>query len=331
MQEINFSNEKYKFIAMSLGHSKESNHSFNDAFFLLINGVSFDNLDNLCKLIQNYYSNSINISLEDAYRLTQNNSLDEIEKDIIINLATDCIRSGNSLGSKTINEGKINTSEWINHCYYSSDVCGTLAKNLGIDENTAKTLGLLHDYGRKFDHSFNHTIKGFESLVDLGWYNEATSCLTHSFVNGGRCANNEVAVNGFGLDKDGNAIWKENAEKDDITLFLENYKYSDFDILLNVADLMATSKGIMSPKERIEDIATRRLIDTTNRGYFLAEFTNVLINLLKKLNLIDDNIPYIKDDENTSLEQIQNYFNNVSEYFFKAFQNLQINNVKQKN
>ena len=54
MQEINFSNEKYKFIAMSLGQSKESNHSFNDAFFLLINGVSFDNLDNLCKLIQNY-------------------------------------------------------------------------------------------------------------------------------------------------------------------------------------------------------------------------------------------------------------------------------------
>lgn len=312
--------------AISIQNYDNNNHTYIDAFFILIKDIKYDDLDNLCKLIQKYYlslPNSIELSLEDCYKMTQSNALDIIEKQTIVMLAETCIKSGNHLGSKTINEGKINTSSWISHSFYSAEVCATLAANLGLDVNKAKTAGILHDYGRKYDHSFAHVIKGFESLINLGWENEAIGCLTHSFVNGGRCSNNEPALVGFYLDDKGNARWKEGTNKDDITLFLENYKYTDYDILLNIADLMATDKGILSPKDRIDDIATRRVIDPTNRGYFLSDITNVLIDILKKLNLIKDDTAYIKSDNNTSLVDIQNYFNIISEYFFNNFCNLE--------
>lgn len=332
MNTLNFSNEKYKLIALSLQSSKESNHTFNDAFLLLINELSFGNLDNLCRSIQDYYL-SLNpptkLNLEECYKLTQNIKLEETDKNLIVELAIECIKSGNTLGSYTINDGTINTSEWINHCYYSSEVCSVLSKELGLDEESAKIFGLLHDYGRKYDHTFNHTIKGFEDLVDNEWYNEATSCLTHSFVMGERCSNNEPALKGFYVDDLGNEKWEPGSQKDDIGLFLEKYKYSEYDTILTIADLMATSKGIISPKERIKDIATRRIIDPTNRGYFLANFTNTLINVLKKCNYIDNNVSYIKANKFTSFAEIEDYFYKVSEYFYSTFKNM-INNKNEK-
>ena len=74
--------------------------------------------------------------------------------------------------------------------------------------------------------------------------------------------------------------WREDAERDEMTQFLEQYTYSDYDRILNIADLMATSHGVVSPMERLRDIATRRILDPTNRGYFLAELTDQLLWLM---------------------------------------------------
>jgi len=323
--KLNFSNNHYKERALKTNIQKENIHTTTDAFFLLINGLSIQDLSNLCNKMVEYYKsipNPINLTMEDCYRLTQNMNLNELEKKKIEELAYKCIKEGKYLGSKTINDGKINTSSWINHCFYSGEVCAILATELNLDIEFAKVLGMLHDYGRKFDHTFNHTIKGFEALSDLGWDNEAIGCLTHSFVNGGRCCNNEPALENFFVDKDGNAKWTHDVVKDDMTLFLDNYKYTYYDVLLNIADLMATDKGIVSPKERIADIATRRVIDPTNRGYFLADITNVFIDILKKINLAKEEFKHIKADKNTSLEQIQYYFEEVSNHFFNVFLNL---------
>lgn len=332
MAKLNFSNVEYKNTALNLQRSNSNNHSSTDAFLVLIRGVNIEDLSNLCEMMQQHYlslPNPIELSLDDCYKLTQSNNLEETEKHTIVSLAEQCIKSGNHLGSKTINDGKINTSSWISHSFYSGEVCGALATQLGLDVDSAKTFGLLHDYGRKFIHTFDHVIKGFEALIDIGWYNESIGCLTHSFVNGGRCSNNEPAVEGFYVDDEGNAKWKIGTSKDDMTLFLENYNYTDYDILLTIADLMATDKGIVSPKDRIADIATRRQIDPTNRGYFLADITNTFIDILKKLNLIDNHIEHIKANKNTSLDEIQSYFNKVSEYFFNAFLNL--SKIKKQN
>lgn len=290
---------------------------------MLLKGIDYDNLDNLCTFIAKFYQkNNINITKEEGYKLTQKDNLDEGDKQAIIEAASQCLKEGNPLGSKTINDGKINTSAWLSHCLYSSEISGNLAKNIGLNEDIAKTLGLLHDYGRKFDHDFSHTIKGFEELVDLGWYNEAISCLTHSFLNGGRCCNNEQAIEGFYVNDNGNPHFNDNTPKDDVTLFLENYRFGEYDVILNIADLMATDKGILPPHKRIADIATRRIIDPTNRAYFLAELTNTLIEFIRRTDFNIDEIKCIKANKNTALEDIQKYFKTTSEYFFTVYNHL---------
>ena len=332
--ELNFKDNMYKEKALKAKLSPKDIHSSEDALLLLIRGVSFEDLSNLCELIKDYYASlesPIDLSLEQCYKLTQSNDLSNLEKNNIANLISKCIQEKGFLGNKTINDERRNSSGWISHSFYAGEVCAILANKLGLDEDKARTLGLLHDYGRKFNHSFKHTIIGFEELTDLGWDNEAIGCLTHSFVNGGRCSNNERAIDGFYVDKDGIAKWKKGTIKDDMTIFLENYKYSDYDILLNIADLMATNKGIVSPKVRISDIATRRIIDPINRGYFLADITNVFIEILKRFNLVSDYITHIKHDELTSLHQIAEYFEIVSDYFYLEFSKLkkdQKNNIK---
>lgn len=342
MKEVNFNNKNYKNFAINLTQTGNT-HSPADAFLLLIkvddsSNLTQKDLENLCLKLQQFYANNkpnpIELSVYECYKLIQSNNLDEFNKNLILNLAFECIKNGIPLGNNTIQNGKINTSTWISHCMFMSEVCANLAYALNLDPDIARTRGLLHDYGRKYSHKFDHTIIGFEKLCDLGWTDEALGCLTHSFVNGGRCSSNEQAVEGFYVDDEGNPCFKEGINKDDITLFLENYKYDEYDLLLNIGDLMATSNGVVAPHERIADIATRRIIDPVNRSYFLADLTNLLIKFLNKINANNYNFTEVKATKNISLEEIENYFNNVSNYFFNVyFQIEQKNkdNIQEKN
>lgn len=254
MEKLNFNKEEYKELALSIKLDESKIHQPEDAFLLMINGYDYESLDNLCMfLCHNNY-----LDEEDSYEIIQNLNLNKEQKKLILDLAYKCINLGYPLGTKLVNNGKNFNTEWIGHCLNTSIVSANLANILGLNQNIARTLGLLHDYGRKQNHTFKHTVLGFEMLVDQHWNNEAISCLTHSFVNGGRCSNNEPAIEGFYIDKAGNPNIDKNIDKDDITLFLEKYKYTEYDIILNIADLMATSSFITSPYERIKDISTRK-------------------------------------------------------------------------
>ena len=83
---------------------------------------------------------------------------------LIEKMAFACVEEGINLGIKTTADGKINTSSWISHSINVSKVCACLANKLKLDINTAKILGLMHDYGRKYNHSFGHIIHGFEKI-----------------------------------------------------------------------------------------------------------------------------------------------------------------------
>lgn len=323
MSQLNFINDDYRNIALNLRYSELNIHNYIDAFFLIINGMDRDSLSNLCdKMLDNSYllCGDIKITKEQCYELTQRLDLCDEVKKVIYNLAEECIVSGMFLGTKMT--GPFNTSSWVSHSYYVGECCANLASILGLDSDKAKTYGLLHDIGRKKDHGFKHVIYGFQDLVSVGWTDESIACLTHSFVKGGRCSNNEQAVLGFYVDEDGNAAWKEGISKDDVTLFLEGYQYNAYDLILNIADLMATSDGIVSPYERIKDIATRKVLDPTNRGYFLADITNVFIDFLKKINYIDKNTLYIKARKDVSLNEIEDRFNEISQYFYNIYKML---------
>lgn len=120
----------------------------------------------------------------------------------------------------------------------------------------------------------------------------------------------------------GNPNWKPETEKDDIIIFLENYKYNSYDIVLNIADLMASTEGIISPADRIADIDTRRIFDPTNRSYFLAEFSNKMIDILVKVNAdIPENLlTTIKATKDVSADEIYKRFKAVSDLFFENYQ-----------
>lgn len=331
MNKLYFSNEVYRKNALSISSNDMNVHNYNDAFFQLINGLDYESLSVLCDNIYDEFVSLLgnsNITKNDCYLMTQNLNLSVEFKEFIVEKAIECIKNGMYLGTKVVSNH--NTSAWINHSYYVGECSSNLAWMLDLDSDVARTYGLMHDYGRKKEKGFNHVIYGYQELYDLDYKTESIACLTHSFLNGERCANNEKAIDGFYVDSYGNAKWMENSEFDDIKLFLDNYQYNDYDMILNVSDLMATEKGVLSPYDRICDIAKRREIDLTNRGYFLSEFTNTLINLLKRMDLIDKNTDYIKCGEDVELSYIEDRFKQISKYFYVIYIQLMKERNKKK-
>lgn len=302
-------------------------HSVKEAFFLLIKDANPADLFHLCKLVQSRYPS---LSIDDCYLLTQGEGTEKLPfndevQSVIYHCAYQCLESGNPLGNRTIMNGKINTSDWMGHCLLEGKLAGQLASLLNLDIPRAQKLGILHDYGRKISQDASHITRGYEALSDMGWNEEALGCLTHSFLAGGRCSWNDVPEDGFHVNEEGEAYWEAGAPKDDITIFLEHYSFTEYDIILNIADLMATSKAIVSPAERIADIATRRKeFDPRNRLYFLAELSNALIEMLRKIGgeVPADMLETVKAKKGITLEDITIKFERASELFFDEYQKL---------
>ncbi len=293
-------------------------HSVQESFMLLIKGIEKEDLDNLCKELNSFYPD---ISIDECYLLTQGKGkIFENNKEIVSNVIFNCenkvLNQGKHMGSNTISDGKINTSSFISHSIYEARVAENLAKMLGANSEKAMTLAILHDYGRKTTHTLEHVTQGFDDLVRLGWEDEAVSTLTHSFINGGRCDNCDRAEEGFYLDEKGDPRWEKEEDKDDVAKFLELYKYDIYDDILNIADLMATDKGIVSPKERIEDIATRKMPDPKNRNYFLSSFINKMNEVLKKAGKIDK---FEAVSSSLEDEEIIKLFEQTSKIFFDKY------------
>jgi len=308
-------------IKSNIGDKNEKLHSLPEAFMMLVRGVGKENLDNLCKELKTYYPE---LTEEECYNLTQgegpifeNNP--KVVENVIFNCANSCLSQGKHMGSNEIAGGKINTSSWISHSIYEAQIAGSLAQMLGVNKERAMILAILHDFGRKFIHTFEHVTQGFDELVKLGWENEAVATLTHSFINGGRCANCDPAEEGFYIDEQGQSKWEHEEDKDDVAKFLELYTYDTYDDILNIADLMATDRGIVSPAERIEDIATRKTPDPKNRNYFLSEFINKMREMLAK---IDKNNDFNPVDTRLSDEEIKELFQETSRRFFEAYKEI---------
>ncbi|MBO5121239.1 MAG: HDIG domain-containing protein [Bacilli bacterium] len=355
-QYLNFSGNYYRNITKhKITANYENNRTSADAFLLCIKDLPYEELDNLCKEIEQYYrykENPISLSLEDCYKLTQGQDTQDILcdkefKQILLSLAYQCIDKGITVGSKLRENSNDSTTSWISHCLYQGETAAVLAKNLGLDSDTARKLGILHDIGRKYIHTLLHTVAGFETLVDEGWTDEAFVCLTHSFIGnptthkGGRCCGCDPALPGFYLDEEGNPNWQPSAEKDDVTSFLESYNYNLYDSIINMSDLMATSYGTLAPYDRVADISTRTTPDPQNKNYFKAEFSNLMLHLLEQSGEITvNNIGTLKatsDISDSKMDEIfysvsalfTDYYNQICRYPTKSLQNKENSSIKQ--
>ncbi len=299
MAELNFSKQDYKEVAkrvikiVDVDYSKTL--SKEDAFCLLIKNVKEEDISNLV----NEISKELSIKSNAAFEMIQEPKSNE-EKTLIFNTAIRMIKNNITLGNKIVPNTNINSSSWISHSLYEGIVASELASMLNLNSEFAFTYGLLHDIGRKYSNNFTHVIKGFETLVDEGHYVESKAALTHSFINGGRYNNNEKVTEYM---------------RDDIDEILSYSVYNDYDNILNISDLMATSYGIVSPLERINDISTRRKnIDLSpNRKAFFISFYNLLAYFLNKAKNL--NLKYIENKE-LNLEEIKKKFDLMSEKFY---------------
>ena len=58
-----------------------------------------------------------------------------------------------------------------------------------------------------------------------------------------------------------------------------------YDLILNLGDLTATDKGVVTIYDRLKDIATRRELDPTNREFFLLKLINGMTYILSEMQV----------------------------------------------
>ena len=137
---------------------------------------------------------------------------------------------------------------WITHCICVGNSAGKIAQKLNLDEDFAKTLGYIHDIGKRdgYDNKIKHELRGYDYILKLGYDKEyASICITHSFLN-----NDINCVAGGVPSKD---IYKYDFMKE----YVENHEYTIYDKIVNLCDLMCKYNN-MTLEKRIIEIMLRR-------------------------------------------------------------------------
>ena len=142
---------------------------------------------------------------------------------------------------------------WICHSYYVGLAAGKIAAHVpGMDSDLAMAYGFVHDIGRRFgEMKINHIFYGWRYLLEEGYEEAARICLTHSFP-----VQDIRSVTG---------LWDSTAED---TAFLREYlssiTYTDYDRLIQLADVLGDASGIVVLEKRLVDIIRRYGLDAEN-------------------------------------------------------------------
>ena len=142
---------------------------------------------------------------------------------------------------------------WIEHSILAKAL---EEKGYNIDVDKAITLGYVHDIGKYTGESHGHVMRGYEYLKNKGYDEEyANICLTHSYLN------NDILCTAGGIpDKEKNPF---------LTDFIEKHEYTVEEKLVNLFDLMYTTK-ILTIDKRLIDIVLRKGV-FSNTQYHVEE------------------------------------------------------------
>ncbi len=137
---------------------------------------------------------------------------------------------------------------WIEHSICVGNTAGVIAKALGMDEDMAKTLGYIHDIGKRNGYGpgvIPHGYGGYKYILSLGYGEEyADVCLTHSYLN------NDINCVAGGLPNKKRPTYKF------VRDFVKNHEYNEYEKLINLCDLMCTQK-VMVMEQRLVNLITR--------------------------------------------------------------------------
>lgn len=135
-------------------------------------------------------------------------------------------------------------NKWVKHCIFVAIAAGRIAERLNLDSDYAIALGYVHDIGRKISHA-NHTIAGYEYMIEHGYVEEARSCLTHSFID------NNIYYTAGGIPQGQDRF-------DYMNNFLLSTELTPYDNIVQMCDLFCLESGFTTIERRLLDITVRK-------------------------------------------------------------------------
>lgn len=157
--------------------------------------------------------------------------------------------------------GLLNPGKWVNHSLYVGAAAQLLAMELNIaDPETAYSLGILHDIGRRTgSKGIGHIIEGWRYLESLGYGLAARIAMTHSFPI--------PDVETYGGIRDVSA-----ADLEMIADYLKNIEMNDLDRLIQLCDVLAMPDGFCLMEKRMVDAAVRHGVTPFTPSKWLSFF-----------------------------------------------------------
>ncbi len=174
--------------------------------------------------------------------------------------------------------------DFENHSRDVARVCEKVAKKAGMDSDLAYAKGLLHDFYKCIERdnevfveidgeeimAMTHPFNGYRLLMKKGFPEAARSALTHTFYNV-----YEVLDGGF----DSRLV---PSDLEFLKKWLSENEYDDYDKLTQLADNMASWKGVMTIDDRFCDILQRHPVSNPQAGlkklYELKDYFDEKIN-----------------------------------------------------
>ena len=183
---------------------------------------------------------------------------------------------------------KAKDDRWIGHCICVGDSAGRIAKALkdkGIDVDVEKAiiLGYIHDIGKNNGKFHGHVMEGYKYLKEKGYDDEVCNvCLTHSYLN-----NDITCTAGGGPKREDNPF---------LTDFIEKHEYTIEEKIINLFDLMCTTKISIIDKRLIDLILRKGVFSNTQyhvkETYKLKEYFDNLLgyNLYDLFSEVKENL-----------------------------------------
>lgn len=163
-------------------------------------------------------------------------------------------------------KGKTESDKWIYHSICVGNTASVIAKALNLDSEKAKVFGYIHDIGKSVGEFKDHALNGYNYLKELGYDEEyANICLTHPFLN------NDYLCTPAGVPDDIPFV----------TNFIKNHKYSIYEKIINLCDLMCTNVVNTLDKRLISIIIKIGIFENTRYNieeiYKLKEYFDKLL------------------------------------------------------
>ena len=154
---------------------------------------------------------------------------------------------------------QLNPGIWVDHCKVAGQCAKVIAMRCNdMDSDIAYVLGLLHDIGRRVGIcDKKHILSGYQFMMEKGYDDCARICLTHTFPykNIHSCGGKND------ISEEEMAFMQEQ---------LNNIVYNDYDILIQLSDVLAFSTGPCVIEKRLIEYHIRRGINDLTVEHFKA-------------------------------------------------------------